>query len=402
MIHFVQPKFDKSLLAATQVQKLEYFERKILAHTHLTNAFHLAQDNIEFACSGEIVPIVGPSGVGTKLIGNRLWQLYQEQGATAEEQGTGRRNANSIGIEAPSQAGRIDAEYWKRLLGEILCRGGDLLIDRKIYVPPCEFTLTHPIQFADPLKGGIDTLIRATVSMLNQRKTKLVLINQAERLFPESDSAGCTRSQQILIDLAAQTQTRLVLIGGYQLVRASCARNNWLRRQHIVHFRRYDIRNKEEYATFIDALEFLLANIPSQQRLEKLSADGAWKLYMSSVGCIGSLKKTLLMAFQHSLRTGEKMTESFILNFTQPNVAAMEIAREVRLGEALLTDVEFSEVERALNIGSVSEETGSTKGSASKTNRPPAAGNRSTFGARRIGERKPSRDPIGERHAKRA
>ncbi len=397
---YIEPKFDPALLDATSEAKLDYFQRKLLGHPHLEQAFNLALDSIEFAAKGEIVAIVGPTGVGTTQLGKKLWRKFRDVATTVDEDGRVLPLVPAIGLEAPNQADRIDADYWKRLLAEIMRRGGDLLIDRKIYVPPSEFILTHPIPYADPLKRGIDTLIRATVSMLEQRQTKVLLINQAERLFPESDPAGCVRSQQILMDLAAQTNTRFVLIGGYQLVRASCARNNWLRRQHTVHFRRYDRNNKQEYGQFVRSLTNLLACMPTEQRLENLSEAGAMQLYISSVGCIGTLKKTLLLAFQHALRTGEAMTESFILQFATHNVVALEIAKEARMGEHLLMDVTPSEVERVLDAGMPPEVDGAAFVPTQKPRPKSSAGGQGFYGRRRIGERRSSRDPVGGRDVK--
>lgn len=394
---YITPQFDQTLLGATPEQKLKYFQRKVFRHEHLTQAYNLALDNIEFAPDGEIVPIVGPTGVGTTELGKGLWREYQKQVTTLDEHGHVERNANAIGVQAPCQAGRIDADYWKRFLEELLRRGGDILIDRKIYVPPSQFMLTHPIPYSDPRKGGVDAVLAATVSMLERRQTKIVLINQADRLFPEDDPVGCNRSQQILMDIAAQTRARLVLIGGYRLIHASCARNNWLRRQHVVHFRRYDKNNGDEYSQFVQALTFMLANMPIEQRLEHLNEDGAKKLYIRTVGCVGSLKKTLAMAFQHALRTGEKVTESFLLDFAQHNVVALEIAKETLVGEQLLLDVCTTEVERVLDAGRFAPDTADDAAVKPIRSRAKSAGGRP-----RIGERKSSRDPVGDCRAKRA
>lgn len=393
---YIEPKFDPALLNATPEEKLGYFQRKLIGHPHLEQAYHLALDSIEFAAKGEVVAIVGPTGVGTTQLGKKLWREFRNVATTVDESGRVVPFVPTIGVEAPNQAGRIDPDYWKRLLAETLRRGGDLLIDRKVYVPPSEFVLTHPIPYADPLKRGIDTLIRATASMLEQRQTKVLLINQAERLFPESDPSGCVRSQQILMDLAAQTKTRFVLISGYQLVRASCARNNWLRRQHTVHFRRYDRNNKQEYGYFVRSLTNLLASMPTQQRLVSLSEAGSMQLYICTVGCIGTLKKILLLAFQHALRTGEAITEDFVLRFATHNVVALEIAKEARMGEQLLMDVTSVEVERVLDAGMPPPDADGAAAVPASKPRPKSPGGSQGFnGRRRIGERKSSRDPAG-------
>lgn len=395
---YIQPKYDPSLLNATPAEKLDYFRRKIFLHKHISSALNLALDNVDFSSKGEIVAIVGPVGVGTTQLGRGLWRHFRDLGNTGSGQDKIQTNVPAIGLEAPSHAGRIDRDYWKRLFGVLLHRGGDILIDRKLYVPPGDFMLAHSIPFADPLKGDIDTLLNASAKMMSVRQTKVLLINQAERLFPESDPAGCTRSQQTLMDLAAQTDARIVLIGGYRLVRASCVRDNWLRRQHMVHFRRYDWSNKQEYTDFLKALTFLLANLPTEQRLHELSVEGVRKLYICSVGCIGTLKKMLDLALQHALRTGEKMSESFILGFALNNAVTLEIAKEALMGEQLLLDIDTSTVEAVLSGGSLSSgEDGYSEAPVRKQTGKSSKVNPSRPGSRRIGERKSSRDPVGGR-----
>lgn len=392
----IEPKFPQNLLSATTEEKLAYFQQKKLGHPHLTQAYKLALDCIEFSSKGEIVPIIGPTGVGTTELGRKLYRNFNDMAPTLNEDGRVLPWVGAIGFEAPNTGDRIDKDYWKRVMTEMLHRGGDILIDRKAYVPPSQFMLTHPIPRADPLQKGIDTLVHATVNMLEHRHTKVVLINHADRLFPEADPAGCNRSQQILMDLAAQTNARFVLIGGYQLIRSSCARNNWLRRQHTVHFRRYDRNDPAEYGHFRAVLVNLLAHMPTLQRLDKIGDAWVMRLYISTVGCIGSMKRVLLLAFQHALRTGEKMTEDFILQFVLHNVVALEIAKEARMGEHLLLDVTCAEVEQVLNAGSSLPDT--DEGGAVVVTKPRSKspnGGKTGFGRRRIGERKSSRDPVG-------
>jgi hypothetical protein len=394
----IEPKFPQDLLNATSEEKLAYFEHKKLGHPHLTQAYKLALDCVEFSGKGEIVPIIGPTGVGTTELGRKLYRNFNDVAPTFEEDGRVLPLVGAIGFEAPNAGDRIDKDYWKRVMTEMLHRGGDVLIDRKTYVPPSQFMLTHPIPHGDPMQKGIDTLVHATVNMLEHRRTKVVLINHADRLFPDSDPAGCNRSQQILMDLAAQTHARFVLIGGYQLVRSSCARNNWLRRQHTVHFRRYDRNDPAEYAHFRAVLIDLLAHMPTAQRLDKIRDEWVMRIYVSTVGCIGSMKRVLLLALQHALRTGEKMTEDFILQFALHNVVALEIAKEARMGEHLLLDVTAAEVEQVLN-GPLDAENGGALAVAKPRPKTPTGG-KAGFGRRRIGERKSSRDPVGDRNGK--
>lgn len=119
------------------------------------------------------------------------------------------------------------------------------------------------------------------------------------------------------------------------------------------------------------------------------------RVYVSTVGCIGSLKRALLLALQHALRTGEEMTEEFILQFVLHNVVALEIAKEARIGEHSLLDVATNEIEQVL--GSLPPD--ANEGGSMVLAKPRSKGKAFSRG-RRIGERKSSRDPVGGRNDK--
>lgn len=392
----IPQQFDNALLKQSDEERLAYFNKKIVAHTNLSDASNLAKDNIEFAPQGEVVAIVGPSAVGTTVLGRSLWRYYQSNWPIPQATGPAASMVHSIGISAPSSAGRVDERYWKRLLKLLLTNGGDILIDKKLYVPPTEFQLQHSIPSA--LLGTLDTdrLQSATLAMLRARATNVVLINQAERLFPEHDKAGCLRSQQMLRDLAAESQTRFVLVANYRILKTACVGGNFVQRSHIVHMRRYDHLDAEEWNDFNSTLDELLGNIPSSLRLKRISENGAKKLYVNSVGCIGTLKKTLTMGVSHAFRTKEEITEELLLRFGQPNVTAAQLATEALQGERMLMDADTKDVERILDrTWAPDEDTDSLAKVGQRASAKGASLRQQNPVVRRIGERKPTRDPVG-------
>lgn len=403
MTRSIPALFDAALLKCPAEERTNYFERKTVAHPHLQAASSLSQDNIEFAPAGEIVAIIGPSEVGTTVLGRSLWRHYRDRWPIAQASGHTESMVRCIGIQAPSSAGQIDVNYWKRMFKTLLEEGGDFLIDRKLYVPATEFQLQHTVPFTVLGREDIDTLQAATLNMLRMRGTNVVLINQAERLFPEHNKAGCTRSQQILYDLATHSQARIVLIANYGLLKTTCIGGDWLQRRNVVHMRRYDRADATQLASFNSTLYELLGNIPSEHRLDRLSERCASALYVNSIGCIGSLKKTLNMAFGHSLRTQEKITEDLLLHYCQPNLAAAKMAKEAVRGEHLLVDIDPEEVERILDASCKPD-----AAVVAPVNRIRSQVTRGTVKAQphparhRIGERKPTRDPAGGFRANRA
>ncbi len=400
MAHAIEPTFPPELLKAPKQSRIDYFAQKGIAHDAIVSSSELAKDNIDFGTAGQIIPIVGPSGVGTTKLAYNLWYHYQRQGLEEEGQTVAQNARYSIGVHASGQAGKINRAYWKRLLTAILENGGDILIDNKLCAPASEFMLTQPIPWGDPKRSDVETMMRCVVSMLKMRKTKVLFINQAHRLFPDGDAGGCNLSQQMLMDLAAQTQARIVLIGDYGLVREPAGGLDWFHRQLVVHFRRYDRRDRGELETFVSTVETLFGSmvLPDGKRMGKLTLDDAEQIYNRSVGCIGECKRSFEMAYKHVLHTGEKMTTELILPFMSSVKSAKKIALDAFVGEQILSDEDDASLSKLL-------EHGMATGGQSPTG--PASGAKPTKGAasrlkRRIGERKPTRDPVGAVYAQRA
>ena len=68
--------YDSSISAASNEECEDYIVKKILKHPLLDDASALAKDNIELAPAGEIVSIIGPSGVGSTTLARSLKRYY--------------------------------------------------------------------------------------------------------------------------------------------------------------------------------------------------------------------------------------------------------------------------------------------------------------------------------------
>lgn len=400
MAHAIEPTFPPELLKAPIQSRIDYFSQKIVGHDAIVSSCELAKDNIDFGTAGQIIPIVGPHGVGTTKLAYNLWNHYKRKGLD-EAGSTDSQNAQySVGVQANVNTGKINTDYWKRLLTAILKKGGDILIDNKLYVPSSEFMLTHPIPWADPKRSDLEMLQRCVVSMLKMRKTKVLFIDQAHRLFPKGDVGGCNLSQQMLTDLAAQTQARIVLVGNYGLVNEPAGGMDWFHRQLVVHFRRYDKRDSGELETFVSTVETLLGSmvLPDGQRMLKLTLNDVEQIYNRSVGCIGQCKTSFEMVYQHVLQSGEKLTTGLILPFMPSVKSAKKTALDALAGEQILSDEDDVSLSKLLEYGMV---TGALPSMGQANVTRPAKGTSISL-KRRIGERNPTRDPVGAVYAKRA
>jgi hypothetical protein len=189
------------------------------------------------------------------------------------------------------------------------------------------------------------------------------------------------------------------LIGNYGLVRESARGLDWFQRQLIVHFRRYDKRDCDELAAFVAAIEVLLGSmvLNDDQRMRKINLSDAEQIYNRCIGGFGGCKPPFEMAYSHALSTGEKITTELLMRFMSPVKAAKKIAIDALEGEQILMDEDDNSLAKLLEYGKA---TGSESQSSTATTcaTKPA---RSAGGWKkpRIGERKPTRDPVGAAYA---
>lgn len=389
-MQFIEPLFNPSLQSASAEEKRDYFDRKTIAHAHLKSTHQLALSCIDRSSAHRIVAVVGPTGIGKTLLARRIWEHYQPNAVDGHLPAEAERSAASILIDAPNHAGKLGKTYWATFLKLILQGCGERLFDERVFMDAQNFRMlacpTAPVL----KEKAVDMLMLRAINGLQQRRTKVVLIDRAERLFPEGDRASCRASQQILSDLASSTNTRFVLIGSYEVVR-QCVPSVWLLREHIIHFRRYEGNDPHEYADFKAALENFLAQMPLAQRIPALTEEGLAELHKRTIGCIGTLKESLLRAYQAVLFDGEAMDEVLILQNAPHNNSAKWWARDTFAGEALLLDAPFEDLERIFDREEPPVESTKKKTRSGKTDKD------------RIGERNPSRDPVrGGPNAKQA
>ncbi len=377
----IEPLFNPSLLSASAEEKRDYFDHKLIAHAHLKSSRQFALASIDRSSAHRIVAVVGPTGVGKSLLARRIWEHYQPNAVDGHMPADAERSPASILIDAPNHAGKLRKTYWVTFLKLILQGCGERLFDERMFMDPQSFRMLATPTAPVLKEKTVDMLMLRAINGLQQRRTKVVLIDRAERLFPEGDRASCRSSQQMLTDLASQTNTRFVLVGSYDVVR-QCVPSVWLLREHIIHFRRYEGNDPKEYGCFLAAVENFLGQMPLEQRIPMMTPKGLAELHKRTIGCIGALKESLLRAYQTALLDGETMNEALILKHAPHNNSATWSARDAFAGETLLVDTPFEDLERVFAREEPPADPPTKKGSNGRTR-----GNR-------IGERNPSRDPV--------
>jgi hypothetical protein len=187
---------------------------------------------------------------------------------------------------------------------------------------------------------------------------------------------------EVIKSLANCTRTIHVLLGTYDLL-AFCHLNGQLSRRSLdIHFRRYSAENQDDIRVFKSTILTFQKHLPLEEQTDLLPL---WEwLYERSVGCIGILKEWLDRALIAALGEGCKTLTARHLETTALSAARCEkIAVEAHEGERQLLSVDQvrPRLRELLGLG----------GSAAET-----SAHRTPHLRRRVGQRNPKRDPIGE------
>jgi hypothetical protein len=232
---------------------------------------------------------------------------------------------------------------------------------------------------------------------LRYRKPRAVIIDEAQHLTKISSGRRLQEQMDVLKSLANQTGSLLVLIGTYELLTFQGLSGQLSRRSVSVHFPRYGVREEDQKA-------FQSVLYGFQQRLPVLEEPDLLKhweyCYVRSLGCVGILKDWLVRALAAALEKGERSVTLRRLEETALSVWQCEqIARETLAGEERLEEKPGSMSRLREMLGFAVQ-----RMAAPAIEDPPASEAEAEVttakkaekpgGKRRVGQRKPKRDPL--------
>lgn len=222
-----------------------------------------------------------------------------------------------------------------------------------------------------------DALRRSTEEYLRRRKTKLLIIDEAQHMLLVGGQQRLECQFECLKSLTIETGVTILLVGTYRLLEILDQSGQLTRRSQVINFPRYDMRKKDDRNHFKQVLKHceheLSKYVPT--RLE----EHADYFYTKSAGCIGILKDWLCRCLEYALQ--EKMPcldAALATRFAHSNRGLVTIIEEACLGEAKLADVDDAKLTDLLANGVLL-----------------GTGTPSARGKHRPGRRNPTRDPVG-------
>lgn len=350
------------------------FGANIFAHTHAKETFHELMDAISADSLPQVIILTGPTGAGkttlVRALINKMVERYLPRIAAETD------FVPVVSVDAmPPCATNFS---WKDFYIRLLIGQNEPLVDRKLLVSR-QLSLFSEHPAANPLEQSVtDALRRSAEEYLRRRRTKILLIDEAHHLLLVSNRQRLENQFESLKILAMQTGTTIVLVGTYRLLDILDQSGQLARRSQVINFPRYDTRKESHRVEFRKALAFFESLL--SQHIPTALNDDAGYFYMKSAGCIGILKDWLTRCLEHALREGVgRIDARFADRYALKNRALVTIVEEACWGEQKLADVDDLKLRDLLENGvlfSADETPGARK-------------------PRRIGTRKPVRDPVG-------
>jgi len=360
--------------------RLENFCAFTMAHPRLLSTRERLMDAIDGAAPGSLVMLLGPTGVGKTTLRMKVERHLMQQAEQVLAGDPGRLPFVSVEVMAP-ESGRF---LWKDYFSRFLMAMAEPLINRKVTRPANLTRCDVPESIPDTATCSGSELGYAMEQALRYRRPPVVLVDEAQHFARIASGRKLSDQLDVIKSIANRTQTVHVLLGTYELLAFRNLSAQLSRRSVDVHFARYSADSPEDRQIFQNVLLTFQQQAPFAEEPDLLSI---WEfLYERSVGCVGILKDWLVRAAITSLKNGEATLSLKELERTALSVSQCEkILIESREGEVRLNDNEDSRSHLRTLLGIGAPKVESTGRASAQIGNPRS---------KRVGQRRPKRDPI--------
>jgi DNA polymerase III delta prime subunit len=336
--------FPRELLSQPKQERFHYFKNKVLGHDRLLAVHGQLERAFLYPPGDSLILIYGPTGVGKTTLRMRIEQalLKIEMEAMLKDPGY----LPFVSMEAIAASRSYD---WREHLIRTLKAANEPLISNKINPEAHKQS-----QGRNLVRNNKDTemvLRRSLESCLHQRRTKYVIIDEAQHLKRVGSGSKYVFQMDTIKSLAETTGAIHILFGTYELLELTGLSAQLCRRSTYVHFSRYSNHDDDDQIAFASMLESFQRHLPLAQSPDLLSYEDY--LYEKTFGCIGVLKTLLNDALSMALSSEDEiMTKEMLEKSAPPLRDLVQMSREIADGERILreTDEQLIELRNFLAV----------------------------------------------------
>lgn len=308
-------------------KKLQYYKEVVIRHPRMEEAL---QDVMTLSAPNtgtDIILLIGPTGVGKSATIQTVERKFIESYSTELV-----ADPNFIpvaSIEAPASGEHHFS--WRILytrLGEAL---NEPLLERKALT----IVDRDSARISSSPSGSTVAALRISVEKaLKHRRTQLAVVDEAAHILANCGDAKLVSHMNALKSLANVSGVTLALVGSYDLYKLPMLSGQLARRTAIVHLSRYRVGDKRDEDCFRRSLLTLQRRLPLKTipDLERYST----KLQIACVGCVGTLKDTLMRALTMALGKGGNWNDDYLRRALLAEAPIAAILEETLAGEKIL------------------------------------------------------------------
>ena len=231
-----------------------------------------------------------------------------------------------------------------------------------------------------------DQLRRTVELSLYHRRPAAVIVDEAQHLKKVAGSRRLLDQMDALKSLASTTGIVHVLVGTYELLGLANLSAQLSRRSIEIHFPRYRPNRAEDVLAFKRVLLTFQRHLPL---VEEPNLVGQYDyFYERSAGCVGLLKRWLDRTLAYALEEDrETLTTAALERHEESTRKLLRMAWEIKEGEDVLLEKAEGRMELRTLLG--------LEGQSPEPPSPDGPSRRRP--ATRVGQRRPARDPVGQR-----
>ncbi|MFL5587703.1 MAG: ATP-binding protein [Ktedonobacteraceae bacterium] len=244
-------------------------------------------------------------------------------------------------------------------------------------------------------------LRHALEEALVRRGVRAVIVDEAQHLMKVASGAKLLDQLDWIKSMTNMTNVVHVLVGTYDLLDFRNLNGQAARRGHDLHFPRYQFQHEADRKAFQGALHALLQQTPLDMDIQDLM-NHWYYLYERSIGCVGVLKDWLVRTVASSLRASIlTLTLARLEQHALSNARCESMAADAHAAEQKLHYTESSREQlwnllgmSGMPLGEFKSTPETIPGHAALPTSPTSPRSKAT--QERVGQRAPTRDPVGE------